>query len=250
MDLQQTKILLEKINALHKSISLDEGAIAGIERDLMLSYIRQLYESFLDVEATAGTGKKAKPTATTTTKSARGPELEIVERESTPEPPKKQYTPPRIIEIPDSIREMDQPASKATPPPPPPPKHKPEPEPQVKATPEPTPEPAAKNTASNPKIESLFKIGATKELSDKLSQQPISDLNKAMAINDRLLFVNDLFDKNKNAMDNALRLLNQFSSMTEAKSLLVNLANQYDWTDEEKAETAQSFIKLVQRRYA
>ncbi len=250
MDLQQTKILLEKINALHKSISLDEGSIANIERDLMLSYIRQLYESFLDVDTKASIGTKVKASSTSA-KLSKGPELEIVEPQPTPEPPKKQYSPPKIIEIPDSIREMDHAPRRSTPPPPPP-APKPEPEPQVKRKPEPepVPQPAAISTASNAKVQSLFKTGAAKELSDKLSLQPIADLNKAMAINDKLLYINDLFDKNRSAMDSAVSLLNQFSSMEEAKSLLINLANQYDWTDEEKFETAQSFIKLVQRRYA
>ena len=50
MDLQHAKILLEKINALYKSISADENRVSSIERDLMLSYIRQLYDSFLEVE--------------------------------------------------------------------------------------------------------------------------------------------------------------------------------------------------------
>ncbi|GJM32333.1 MAG: hypothetical protein DHS20C18_13340 [Saprospiraceae bacterium] len=247
MDLQQTKILLEKINTLYKSIGLDEGAIASIERDLMLSYIRQLYQSFLDVDATpeTTTRSKSKPSV----KSNNAPELEIVNPE--PEPPKKQYSPPRIIEIPDSIRDMESTSARPATPAPPPPKPKPEPRPEPKPSPEPVaPQPETKNTASNARVESLFKMGAAKELSDKLSLQPVSDLNKAMAINDRLLYTNDLFDKNKNAMDNALKLLNQFPSMAEAKSLLVNLANQYDWMDEEKVETAQAFIKLVNRRYA
>jgi hypothetical protein len=53
MDSQQARILLEKINALQKSIGLDEGDISGIERDLMLSYIRQLYETYLHGDSNA-----------------------------------------------------------------------------------------------------------------------------------------------------------------------------------------------------
>ena len=48
MNLSQAKTQLEKIIALYKSMSADEKNISTIERDLMLSYIRSLYENFLD----------------------------------------------------------------------------------------------------------------------------------------------------------------------------------------------------------
>ena len=50
-------------------------------------------------------------------------------------------------------------------------------------------------------------------------------------------------------MNDSLELLNKFNSFDEAKSLLANLANQNDWVDEEKADTARAFIQLVRRRY-
>ena len=81
MNLAQTKIYLEKIIALYKSMSADERNISPIERDLMLSYIRQLYETCLDntpsVSAAVQTPAPVKPT---------------------PAPPKVEA--PRIVEVP------------------------------------------------------------------------------------------------------------------------------------------------------
>jgi hypothetical protein len=49
MSLQTSKLILEKIATLHHSMSLDETHIAPIERDLMLNYVRQFYEHFLEL---------------------------------------------------------------------------------------------------------------------------------------------------------------------------------------------------------
>ena len=70
-----------------------------------------------------------------------------------------------------------------------------------------------------------------------------------MAINDRLLYTNDLFGKDNNALNAALKQLNELSSMDQAQPLLEELAEQYSWTDDEKSDTAMSLIKLVRRRY-
>lgn len=236
MDLQHANIVLEKITALQKNIGLGEE-ITSIERDLMLSYIRQLYEAYLlpayapaadhVAEAAQASVAKAKPT--------------------TPEAPaKKQYTPPRIIEISDSVKDMV--AEAAAPPPrpaPAPPAPAPAPAPKVEA---PAPAPAAKASVSG-KYADLFKIGQAKELSEKLSLQPLADLTKALTINDRLLYANDLFGKDNNAFSQALQALNSQPNMDEASKVLVAFAQQYDWTNDEKADTARDFIKLVRRRY-
>ncbi len=226
MDLQQAKILLEKINALHKSVSLDNGEVSNIERDLMLSYIRQLYESYLSIEGT---------TTPSSYKKAVAPKAKVV---AAP-----------VVE------------EKVAPPPPPPPA--PEPKPEPVAPPKPAPEPVAKaapvpqavpspapaSTKVDPAISALFKHKAARELSEKLSQQAITDLTRAMSINDKLLYSNELFGRDMARMNEALQKLNGLGSMDEAQNMLVGIAQQFDWTEEERVEVAQSFIKLVRRKY-
>lgn len=96
---------------------------------------------------------------------------------------------------------------------------------------------------------SLFNRKLSSDLSDKLRAQPIADLTKAFAINDRLLYINDLFGKDQSAFTESVRTLDRFEDMDEAKGLLVNLAEQYNWLEDERVETAQDFVQLVQRRY-
>lgn len=233
MNLHQAKVLLDKINALYHSVSMESAGPSSIERDLMLSYLRQLYEAFLDGSVIPSTNNIGVPVT-----ESVPPPVAKPEPPPRPEPSPKKYTPPRIVEIPDSLKEI------------------PVPEPETvaaKPIPEKKPEPVATvvkaPVAGNPKIESLFSHREAKELSEKLSERPVSDLTKAMAINDRLLYINDLFGKDQGAMDESLKLLNKFSSMEEAKGLLQTLAEQFNWIDEERQETAVAFIKLVRRRY-
>lgn len=249
MDLKQSKVILEKINALHKSMSMDEGHIASIERDLMLSYIKQLYEHFLHGQAgrpaemdNSGAMRQEKP------------------------PVKRAYTPPRIIEIPDAQR-LSRPVSAPDPIPDPIPD---EPEPEPKREPEPRPAPptprpqpvpppppqqppqppvAETDAQSNQGVAALFEFKAATELSEKLGERPINDLTKALAINDRLLYMNELFGKDLNALNDTLSLLNKYGNMNDARGLLMNLAEQYNWTHEERQPVARDFIKLVRRRY-
>ncbi|MCB0581922.1 MAG: hypothetical protein KDD10_21765 [Phaeodactylibacter sp.] len=250
MNLKQSKVILEKINALHKSMSMDEGNVASIERDLMLSYIKQLYEHFLHSEPAGrpvemdnpGTNRQERPAA------------------------KRTYTPPRIIEIPDTQRNNR--AAPGPDPVPDPMPDEPEPEPRREPEPRPTPPPPQPQPVPPPQpqpqprppvgnpvatgdkdLASLFEFKAAKELSEKLSERPINDLTKALAINDRLLYMNELFGKDLNALNDTLSMLNRYGNMNEARGLLFNLAEQYNWAEEERQPVARDFIKLVRRRY-
>ncbi len=215
MDLQQAKILLEKINSLQKSIALNKGPIAAIERDLMLSYIRQLYEIYLDSDMPAVA--VSIPAVEETNISPKPTEIE---------PPRREYTPPVM-------------------------KEKPEP-PKVTVPKQETPPlPPVQRTIANHQanFSALFDFKQARELSEKLGERPITDLTKAFAINDKLLYINELFGRDANAFNDSLRTMNNFENMDEARSLLMSMAEQYNWADEEKLEIAQGFIRTIRRRY-
>ena len=253
MNLKQSKVILEKINALHNSMSMDDGNIASIERDLMLSYIKQLYEHFLHDEASRP-AEVDKPDNTWQERPAA----------------KRTYTPPRIIEIPDTQKSarmapgpdpLPDPAPER---PEPEPKREPEPDPNPRPTPpppqpqpvpppppQPQPRPPMGHTPApnNKEVAALFEFKAAKELSEKLSERPVNDLTKSLAINDRLLYMNELFGKDLNALNDTLSMLNKYDGMDQARGLLFNLAEQYNWIEEERQSVARDFIKLVRRRY-
>lgn len=263
MDLKKTKILLEKINALHKSMGTDANNIAAIEKDLMRNYIQQFYEAFLAdvpasptipkptpaieiIKSTSSTQRITKPSPP----KVEVPEPEVIRPKPKPAA-KKPYTPPRIIDLPDSLKELTE-----TAPPPPPPKPKPKPAPAAVASPPPPPPPPAPERVSaktdvSEEMEELFELPKAKELSDKLSNLPIHDLTKAMGLNEKIFTINELFGGDQAAFDSAVTMMNKLDNFEQAKAyLLENVAVQYKWTSRNRKKKARNFIKLVIRRYS
>ena len=215
MDLKKVKASLAQIQSLISHIEQRQQPSSTIEKDLLLDYVKQLYADILDIQQTQSvTQATVTPDPAPTPKSQ--PTFEIVE------PP--QPTVPNIIDI-----DIDEP----TPPPP-----------IVKT---PTPRPSRPNQTKG--IEQLFEYKKATELSEKLSSAPIDDLTKAMSINDRLLYMNELFGRDNDALNESLKLLNKYEKLEEAKGLIANLADQYQWLDEDRLDIAQSFIKLIRRKY-
>ncbi len=246
MNLQQAAILLEKINVLFKSISMDEGNITSIEKDLMLSYLRQLYDSFLmegdDLSSNSSVQKADKPSAYT----ASGEEIKPSKKE-------KKRKPPRILEIPDSLKDLVEPAPKPAekkkikPLSPKPKRQDPPPQPTQKP---PETKPKAVQNEDAESYSQLFSFQSAKELSEKLSTLPISDLTKAVGLNDKILIVNELFDGDQPSFQQTLVALNQLNSFEEAKEYLSNsVAMKYNWTAKAKKTKAKNFIKIIRRRY-
>lgn len=236
MEAQQAQILLEKINALWRSINATPGPVSAIERDLMLSYIRQLYNVFLDFNQ-----MQSLPTVP-------------------PPPPKQQPAPPPaplVVEVPVPVVEAPPAPAPVQPEPPSKPVEIPAPAPQPQVVvpppapkPQPVPPPAPPAPVrSAAAYEGLFSAKSSNDLSDKLSKQPIPDLTKAFAINDKLLYANDLFGKDQSAFADNVRQLNSYGSFENAKTHILQLAQQHQWMAEERIETAQAFVQLVQRRY-
>lgn len=132
--------------------------------------------------------------------------------------------------------------------------------PQPKPKPEPapvSPPPVAPIPVSIPApevnipagMEPLFAVKTGTELADKLGEQPVKDLTRALSINDRLLYMNELFGKDLEAMNESLKLLNKLESFDSGRSFLVTLAGQYHWLEEERIDIARDFIRLIKRRY-
>lgn len=96
----------------------------------------------------------------------------------------------------------------------------------------------------------LFEEKQAKELSEILAEQPITDLKKGVALNDRLLLTRELFAGDGKAFESTIASLNSFSNFDEAKDyLLEHCVTRYLWLDKKRVEEAKKFIKLVRRRY-
>ncbi|MEM9820335.1 MAG: hypothetical protein AAF985_04665 [Bacteroidota bacterium] len=257
MNLQQAKIILEKINRLYQSITLDSNVDIH-EQELMLSYIRQFYTSFSgNSEDLKGASHRiVKPVQTTPVPPVSPPP---VNTPPTPPPvPKvvKDEAPPVVPVVKKPVVEEAPKAST------PPPVSSPAPAPKVvkkeapiaTTPPKPTP-PKARPAVTKiaPKVEeefeTLFEHREAKELSDKLAQTPIRDLTKAISINEKILAVQELFDKDGDAYAKAIGQLNGFKNFDEAKPFLTQLAKTYKWTTKARSKKAKVFIKLIRRRY-
>jgi len=242
MNIKQANIILEKINRLYKSMTLDPSNIDEFEQELMLSYIRQLHDAFsID-------GKPMKKS-----KAELPPVVNFPKQEHNPEPkPESKLEPkPELNPEPKSIRQEDIPVKSD------------EPKPKVarfeeqpaESIPNPAPsrkyEPATSTSGiSKEDLNELFDVKQAKELSEKLGESPISDLTKAMGLNEKIFTINELFGGDTKAFDLMLKTLNTFNSFEQAKAYLSeNFAGQYDWTHKEKKKKAINLIKLIRRRY-
>jgi hypothetical protein len=99
-------------------------------------------------------------------------------------------------------------------------------------------------------VNEIFAVGVISALSDKLANAPISDLNKAMGINERMFTQQELFGNDAQAFANTLKKMNSCDSFEEARQyLLDHVIYTYDWTSDAKIKKASTFVRLVRRRY-
>lgn len=233
--------LISRITALHKSLQLDEGGkLSAMERDLMLGYLRELYELY----AEGGTVRVKKVTP---------PPAPLPSPEPAPAPPpyvppapvaevKPPVAPPAPKPAPVPVAETPKPVPSPAPAPPAP---TPAPDPAPQPSPAPTPPPVP--TAASGPVKALF---VEDPHANPFGRQPIKDLTRSLTINNRALFTRNLFGGDNELLNTTLRTLNSSGSVAAAQPVLESLARRFEWTEEDKKETAREFIELVRRRYA
>ena len=118
-------------------------------------------------------------------------------------------------------------------------------------------EPVIESIASKPepiqpaRYQELFTFKKIEDLSEQLDSTPISSIQKAMGLNERILTQNELFGGDKTSFDNALQRLNSLENFEEARTYLSDeLIPLYEWMDEKRIKKAQWFIKLIKRKYS
>ena len=254
MNYKQFEIILEKINRLYKTISLDKNSNSSIEHDLLKSYIRNLYETMLE----EGSDISAPPVK----------KQEVVQQATKVEPRIEQpYEAPReqVVQVDEAAlaarSKVEENARRAAqilenqghvnqqptytqpkevvPPPP---------------VAQPTPPPAQEyqvHSNGGDEIMDLFKHKEAKELSERLGAAPITDLSRALGVNEKIFTINELFGGNRELYDRTVSLINGMNSFEEAKDYLIqNVARTYDWASNTNRKKAKVFIKLVRRRFA
>lgn len=87
------------------------------------------------------------------------------------------------------------------------------------------------------------------EISDRLTGLPVKDLKKAIDINDRFLYINDLFRGDEAMYERSIKTINSFSIFPEAEYWIRReLKTKLGWTDDDP--TVKQFDQLVKRRFS
>ncbi|MBP6287354.1 MAG: hypothetical protein KA409_10590 [Ferruginibacter sp.] len=87
------------------------------------------------------------------------------------------------------------------------------------------------------------------DLGDTLTEVPIRDLRKAIGVNDRFLFINELFRGDEPAYERSIKTINSFSIFPEAEYWIQReLKVKNGWNDSN--EIVQQFYHLVKRRFS
>ncbi|GLR16839.1 hypothetical protein [Portibacter lacus] len=232
MGLKKVSKLIEKINVLYDSLLSIDEEISSIEKDLLLNYIRQLYEQVLEI----GTEEAPKKLAREVMDLPKREEVVVhpAVEEIADIPTEDSFKVPQPVMTTINRVETEQ---------------KVEVEQKVEQAVEVLDEPITMQ-GLNEDLVAMFEVKEAKELSEKLSNLPIKDLNTAMGINDRFLTVNELFAGDAGAFKECVDHINKLESYEDAKSyLLTNAAQTYDWSSAERLKKAAGFITLVQRRF-
>lgn len=252
---------LEIIQEQFDIVKAYEGKIPVIEIDLLMSNIRDLYELFINLEQENLGGRKAT--------SSRPPAILGFEPVS-----EKRQEPAPVPTAPEP-----EPAPEPSPTPEPETQTvfqpEPEPEPELPSQPEPVshPEPAPV-VNSGPEIHHPHEFRATKpqktafdlfsegtpgtladrykesqekRVADRLQENKVVDLRTTIGINDKFLFINELFDGNMRIYDEAVNKLNDCQTLAQADLLLLDLKIAYSWDSENP--TVKKFVDLVRRKF-
>jgi len=243
MNWQSFSSKIQKIKILAENAEKD-GQVSRLERDLLASYVRDLYDLIMDDGSLSQQQVTYKKEVVT-------PEPVVKKQEPvhTPEPvrivesPVVTETKTEVVEVPVVHKEI--PVAEVAP--------------AVVETPVAPPQPVVQEVvtppASNVHIDptllaELFTEEKVTDLSDKLASQKIPDLTKAMGINEKIFTIQELFNNDNVLFNETIQQLNGLSDFQAAKMYMTqHIIQKLDWTSDKKLKKAATFIKLVRRRY-
>lgn len=254
MNVQRIKPHLDKINSLYAYLLENKATLSRLDQDAFLASIRSLYDAcILDEEVPqtsipTTTPPPVEPLPTPTVESPKpikkkrpkmvfttpNPSTEVQED---PAPPIIEPTLPEQPQLEPTVAKEEP--------------LKEEPPVQNEIPQQETTPPAEQVPASsNEEYEELFAFKEATDLSQKLSTSPIEDLSKALGMNEKYLYINELFGGDVATFQTALKQLNNGAHFDKARQYLEQeCISQHNWMDKNKKIIAKNFVKLVRRRY-
>lgn len=242
MDFNKTSKLLKKFKGLHNTLRDSGQEPSSIEKDLLMSYLKELYEQVLSIEGGSSVEplpKKTESETITASSNGNGQSYEA------PKPALSAV--PLAAAVPIAAAPVIE---RVVAPPPPPPVQA---SPAAPSTP-PAPVvevPSVSTPPASGPLQELFRDKSVNELSDRLNKLPITDINRAMGINEKVLTINELFNGDQELFSKTMLKLNSFTSFEEAKNYLIaGAASDMQWASDSKIKKADKFILLLRRRYS
>jgi hypothetical protein len=131
----------------------------------------------------------------------------------------------------------------------------PEVEPKLKAEKRPEekepPVPEVKTTADlfsgSATIADSFQEGEDKSVAANMIHQPVQDLKMAIGINDKFLFINELFGGSPSDYNEAIEKLNLAEGLPEAENTLADYETQHKWDG--NSEASNRLKKLIEKKF-
>ncbi len=286
MNVQNVKQKLDKVNSFYAYLIENQEIVSRVDRAAFLASIRSLYDACFDEASTQqpaqtqpATPKENAPSTNPLQKSEppapkeqpetpkKRPTLvfnhqnaskntEKKEEQLAPQP--KQQTPPPVEQPP--VKETSKPVEQK---PVEPQQSKETPKEEKKQVVSPSTEPvdplqlvkdqheALNDDGFQEAYEPLFRYKAATDISQKLSASKLDDLQKALGLNEKFLYINELFGGDVGQFQSAIKTLNEGENFEAARHYIEqNLIAQNEWMSKNKRPVAKDFIKLVRRRYA
>ncbi len=106
----------------------------------------------------------------------------------------------------------------------------------------------ARPLSLNERLSAQRKAGGTRLMANSGSGDRIADLKSAISLNDKLLFIKDLFNGYSLAYSEAIELLNRYDDFASADGFLQsNYAQKNNWA--EKPETVDKLYAILRKRF-
>lgn len=245
----QTKIavLVEKINYLNQSIIQNGGVVSKVDKDLLVNYVRELYELTLGLPVQMPQyPPQAYPYADPNAPAYPNyPPPPPVQPYAYPPNPAAQVPPvhPPVVPPPSNINDagakIDQPAKSSA---------------ELNATFKFSSGRRSlsdtikiRTAADKPSINENFKR-EEKDIASKMQLTPIKDLKTFIGLNKRFSYINFLFGNDATLYDEAINFLNNCDSYETAKQYVnTHLQPKLNWSDDNEMVT--EFKTLIERRY-
>lgn len=93
--------------------------------------------------------------------------------------------------------------------------------------------------------DTISKKNIKKDVSSKMQSKPINDINSAIGLNDKFIFIRELFNNNKDQYIETIQVLNNFDTFENAVSFL---DENFDWDSEDP--NYDRLKELVRRKYS